>query len=450
MSLLYQNLLRTYMSVAKDIFGNNQVQNPSVQDAMYEAVNTHKFSTSHFDDVPLARKYYEQLRQKKLRESRNKEYSKSTARMEVGNKMSTDDDLSIDEKRRKELMNKFRQYKSMNRDLIMKKKERYIHSIEKEYEERKNNSIEVKKDTNNKNKYNNEYKVNNIYTQKNLDKDNNIYTYNKVEIKSSTKPVDYKYNIKTSNYNSNNYSKGQKVIETKEYTTTIQNSQYSNTNIPSRKNKSENKNISVSSINTTKYTTSQNQQQKITNKPTTSANISVKSYGQIPNNNNTSNETYKSIYKKEINTQENKSVIISPNYTTYKKTEITSYKKEEAKPYIKNISTTKYEATKNPGNNNVITSNVSVVTSSYQNSGNYKNTSNKIGDNNKMNLSQNSKTVTQYQTKYVNTGGNFGDKRNENNFVTKIERKIEIKNTGSSNKDSQVNKQIKITKSYKS
>ena len=67
-----------------------------------------------------------------------------------------------------------------------------------------------------------------------------------------------------------------------------------------------------------------------------------------------------------------------------------------------------------------------------------------------MNLSQNSKTVTQYQTKYVNTGGNIGDKRNENNFVTKIERKIEIKNTGSSNKDSQVNKQIKITKSYKS
>ena len=128
MSLLYQNLLRTYMSVAKDIFGNNQVQNPSVQDAMYEAVNTHKFSTSHFDDVPLARKYYEQLRQKKLRESRNKEYSKSTARMEVGNKMSTDDDLSMDDKRRKELMNKFRQYKSMNRDLIMKRK-RKIYSF---------------------------------------------------------------------------------------------------------------------------------------------------------------------------------------------------------------------------------------------------------------------------------------------------------------------------------
>ena len=74
MSLLYQNLLRTYMSVAKDIFGNNQVQNPSVQDAMYEAVNTHKFSTSHFDDVPLARKYYEQLRQKKLRESRKNSF----------------------------------------------------------------------------------------------------------------------------------------------------------------------------------------------------------------------------------------------------------------------------------------------------------------------------------------------------------------------------------------
>ena len=65
MKFLYENLLRTYMSLAKDIFGNNQLENPSVQDAMYEAVNTNKFITMHQEDVPLARKHYEDMRKKK-------------------------------------------------------------------------------------------------------------------------------------------------------------------------------------------------------------------------------------------------------------------------------------------------------------------------------------------------------------------------------------------------
>ena len=116
MKFLYENLLRTYMSLAKDIFGNNQFENPSVQDAMYEAVNTNKFSTSYQDDVPLARKHYAEMRKKKLLEEKNKgQYSVSTTKIEieknevkkyyskekVNTEENEDDELSIEAKRKK-------------------------------------------------------------------------------------------------------------------------------------------------------------------------------------------------------------------------------------------------------------------------------------------------------------------------------------------------------------
>ena len=72
MKYLYENLLKTYMNLANDIFGNNQYENPSVQDAMYEAVNTNKFITLMPDDVPLARKHYEEMRKIKSVDSKDK------------------------------------------------------------------------------------------------------------------------------------------------------------------------------------------------------------------------------------------------------------------------------------------------------------------------------------------------------------------------------------------
>jgi hypothetical protein len=44
--------------MADDVFGNNQKENPSVQDALFEAVETDKFQTKEPHDVPLADKYY--------------------------------------------------------------------------------------------------------------------------------------------------------------------------------------------------------------------------------------------------------------------------------------------------------------------------------------------------------------------------------------------------------
>ena len=56
---LYENMLTTYMNMADDVFGVNQKENPSVQDALYEAVDSNKFQTKEIKDVPLAMEYYE-------------------------------------------------------------------------------------------------------------------------------------------------------------------------------------------------------------------------------------------------------------------------------------------------------------------------------------------------------------------------------------------------------
>ena len=60
---LYENMLNTYMHMADDVFGNNQKENPSVQDALFEAVESDKFQTKNLNDVPLAKKYYEEKKE---------------------------------------------------------------------------------------------------------------------------------------------------------------------------------------------------------------------------------------------------------------------------------------------------------------------------------------------------------------------------------------------------
>ena len=417
MKFLYENLLRTYMSLAKDIFGNNQFENPSVQDAMYEAVNTNKFSTSYQDDVPLARKHYAEMRRKKLLEAKNKaEYSTNTAKLEIEKKEirktyyskekikteENEDDLSIDEKRKKELLNKYRKYKSMNRDLIWKKQHKYIASIEKDY------NTEENEDKNNK--YDYKASKGNTNIRNNSEEEEKKYTYKKIEVANYAKPNESKYN--TSNYNK---TQGQKNIEIKEYKKVTEEKKYNNISYPSNK---INKNISATniSINTNKYTgTSQNiNTQKytssISNKPNTSMNINVKNYSV----NNSSNNYIKTV----------------PN-NDYKKTEIkkTVYTKEEIKPYASKYITTKTETTTNNNNNIIKNSNISIVTSSY---------AGKNGNNNK-NISYTT------QKNYLNTEGNLN---NKGKYETKIERKVEIKSGGSVDKDRQTGKKIFPTKSF--
>ena len=65
MKMLYENMLTTYVSMADDIFGKNQKNNPSIQDFMFEIVDTNKYQVKPLEDVPIAKSYYSKKKEEK-------------------------------------------------------------------------------------------------------------------------------------------------------------------------------------------------------------------------------------------------------------------------------------------------------------------------------------------------------------------------------------------------
>ena len=65
LKILYENMLTTYMSMADDIFGKNQKNNPSIQDFMFEIVDTDKYQVKELEDVPIAKTYYSKKKEEK-------------------------------------------------------------------------------------------------------------------------------------------------------------------------------------------------------------------------------------------------------------------------------------------------------------------------------------------------------------------------------------------------
>ena len=164
-------------------------------------------------------------------------------------------------------------------------------------------------------------------------------------------------------------------------------------------------------ISTQKYTT--------VNKPNTSVNINVKNYTK----------------DSKISQSNTNSIKIGPS-NEYKKTEVTktTISKEEFKPYVAKNITTKYET---KGTNNISkNNNTTVISSNYQ----------KNKDNNQIKTSN----INVYNSKYLNTEGNPKDKKIESKYVTKVEKKVEIKSSGNTDKNEQYGKKIFTTKSFTS
>ena len=65
MKMLYENMLTTYVSMADDIFGKAQKNNPSVQDCMFEIIDTDKYQVKELEDVPMAKTYYSKKKEEK-------------------------------------------------------------------------------------------------------------------------------------------------------------------------------------------------------------------------------------------------------------------------------------------------------------------------------------------------------------------------------------------------
>ena len=65
MKLLYKNMLTTYVNMADDIFGKDQKNNPSIQDFMFEIVDTNKYQVKQLEDVPIAQTYYSKKKEER-------------------------------------------------------------------------------------------------------------------------------------------------------------------------------------------------------------------------------------------------------------------------------------------------------------------------------------------------------------------------------------------------
>ena len=63
--MLYENMLTTYVSMADDIFGKNKKNNPSIQDCMFEIIDTDKYQIKELEDVPIAKIYYSKKNEEK-------------------------------------------------------------------------------------------------------------------------------------------------------------------------------------------------------------------------------------------------------------------------------------------------------------------------------------------------------------------------------------------------
>jgi hypothetical protein len=80
--------------MADDVFGNNQKENPSVQDALFEAVDSDKFHYKQIKDVPIAEEYYK-TKKKIQKVTTNITYVNNNNNININDNKDDDD---IDEK----------------------------------------------------------------------------------------------------------------------------------------------------------------------------------------------------------------------------------------------------------------------------------------------------------------------------------------------------------------
>ena len=479
MKYLYENLLKTYMSLANDIFGNNQFENPSVQDAMYEAVNTNKFITLYPDDVPLARKHYEEMRKMKSADSKDRGIyyqgskiikSATTTKLEVeknevkskyynmgkinenkdeNNSESDDTEKKKNERKQRKLnfLEKYRKNKFYN-DLEKKQNNTYVG-----YGSNNNNYSSLdKKNDKNENIIDSNNSKNSSYLFKKYNKDSINSNKSKDINKQEDNKYSYKNYTKTEGNTSSNYSKEINVDELlKKYGIT-------NTNNNNKTEKKDEKKIYSYSIDKNK-----NDSKNTDNNVNIiySSNIKqVSSYtSSIPKIDTSKYENKNISTISSQKSSQNTNNIYKPQaYDTYQKKVYVKTTTEEPKTYSKKIEikTTTTSALGNLKTNN--------YNSNKDDSSSYNSyIINNKADNKKGNELHKSNTESKMNFSYSNqksaTGGkitNIKESGNSGNTYgkyvqTKIEKKVvEEKPYKSTAGKSQDSKNVVITRQYKS
>ena len=215
MKLLYENMLTTYVSMADDMFGNNKLNNPSIQDCMFEIIDTNKFQTRELDDVPIAKMYYANKKggrniitethfiQKEINEEKEHTFFKEINKKYLLNNERYEDKINKTEETKK-TYKKF--YKNIENDNIYNKsqddggfgkrtiinKEKFENIINNQ---NSNGSIE------NKSLYNRRY--NNTFKSTSLDNIKTVKNESKYGINSNIINSEKKIKVNTNNYRKN-------------------------------------------------------------------------------------------------------------------------------------------------------------------------------------------------------------------------------------------------------
>ena len=468
MKFLYENLLKTYMSLANDIFGNNQFHNPSVQDAMYEAVNTNKFITLIPDDVPLARKHYEEMKKIKSVDGKffknnrfiksylkttkveevetkevNKKYMGKISEKRDENNSESDEDKKEAERRRKlDFLSRYRKNKSYNKDQDQKQNYSYTpghNKTERSYE----NVGDDKKDKDTKiGKNSFIYK----FGKKPDNKDDKSYGVTKTEenINKYTKGQIGKSNTYQNTYQYNNLINRKKSDDKDRSSYTSENAskkQYTNRSLDNKKKDKEEGKYSTKYGNNVDVIYSSNIQAGATSNSSTI---------KTEKNQGTYKAQYKYQYQKKPENEAKPSA-----YDTYKKNIYIKTETEEPKLYSKKIEVKPYSTTPvNTASNNFVY--VSNKDKDKETDTKYKYGSvDKKYDSTKDKQLHKSNTDSKmnfvYKSKHFGSAekkGNIGD---DKKAETKIEKKYELKpyNSSSNTLNTQSNKKV-VTKQYKS
>ena len=466
MKFLYENLLKTYMSLANDIFGNNQFHNPSVQDALYEAVNTNKFITLIPDDVPLARKHYEEMKKMKSADGKFfknnrfiKSYMKTTKVEEVEtkevnkkymgkisenrdeNNSESDENKKEAERRRKlDFLSRYRKNRSYNKDQDQKQNYSYTpghNKTEKSYE----NIGDDKRDKDTKiGKNSFIYK----FGKKPDNKDDKSYGVTKTEenINKYNKGQIGKSNTYQNTYQYNNIINRKKSDDKDRSSYTSDNMSKKQFNIKSLDNKNDKKEGKYS----TKYGNNVNVIYSSNLQPSATSNSSTIKTEKYQG---TSQAQSKYQYQKKPEKEAKPSA-----YDTYKKNIYIKTETEEPKLYSKKIEIKPSTTTPvNTTSNNFVY--ISNKDKDKESDTKYKYGSvDKKYDTNKDKQLHKSNTDSKmnfvYKSKHFGSAEKKGNVGDDKKTETKIEKKYELKPYNSSSNTLNTTKKVVTTKQYKS
>ena len=160
---MYENMISTYMNLADDVFGSNQKHNPSVQDALFEAVDSDKFQTKDIQDVPIAKEYYQKKRnmtkvQNIIYHGDNSDYDK-----EIEKKYMAYKNILNKTNHKYDYLNKYKYKKYKNYNIYDEKKKGHIKVVKEDNNENDDNKENDDKN-NKKNKKNEKNDENSGYS----------------------------------------------------------------------------------------------------------------------------------------------------------------------------------------------------------------------------------------------------------------------------------------------